>query len=271
MPPVPSAPPARPEPLALLAETIVEHLTRRHRSPQGGTTLVRGDTGDDWRAAVRTHDAPGRRVLLLLAGDDVPGDLEAHAAGAGLALSRAVPYGVLLGGGDSVLAPLDRTHRWRRVLSWLPYDPRLLDLAVTLDGVLGAALPDATAPRRLVILDPVGTPAPDVPDDPGPADLDPLLTTSRTRYLCFAVVAQLAQRLASLEIASVLPPQRAEEYDAWQAAHAVDDQVTRILGAWSTGCARRMRHGADVTLASDYPLARQLLEQHYRVFDGGPA
>jgi hypothetical protein len=70
-------------------------------------------------------------------------DLAEAAAAADLCLVAAVPYGAFLpdGGHSRFLGALPTAGYWRRLLSWLPEDPSLLELALLIEQDLVAALP----------------------------------------------------------------------------------------------------------------------------------
>jgi len=257
--------------------------------PAGARLVVRALSRDHVAALGGSDRATDPTELLS------PADVATLANALGLSVVTLAPYGVLLPGpaeGPSLLDPEASTHRWRRTLSWIPEDRHLLDLVLFVERALVAGLPSAVAPRMLVVLekrrDRAGNgrwlrdqhAAAEAWSTDRPArlaglvtsetraELDRLLGPVRARYLGFVLLDVAQRRLGGLDASVVLTPARAEEFRAWQRAARIDAATTEFLRAWPRGCRARMHRGVDTTLAVDYPIQKELLTEHFRLFDG---
>jgi len=283
----PAARPAAGSATALRAAAIRRHLT------SGAVVLPEVSRPRSVARALRhrTRRLPtGARVLLpwTRSHASTPEQILASVARAELTVVATAPYGLLLGGGDPDLAPLaavERTHAWRRLLSWLPEDPLLAALVELLERTLVPRLPLGATRHALLVLER----HPSLPGGPGPREqrlrlapaaalasippeeLAAPLTSPRARYLMFTLLAQLESRgpdqaAQSDHAGAVLPPPYAAEYAEWRAAHAADAGATALTRAWARDCEGRLRRGVDLTLAADYQLVGDLLSHHYRSF-----
>jgi hypothetical protein len=218
------------------------------------------------------------------------------ADGDGLVIAAASPYGALLGGPTptaSLLADLENTNRWRRLLGWIEADPTLRAAVRVLEDTLVAALPPGATHRMLLVLERRPDPAANAAwrdrtqtvrrslaagevddvlaglDTAGEAlatGLVPMLGSSKVRYLCFCLLGAATDRLPGLDAARFLPADVAATYDDWHRAGAIDAEATALARGWAASSPMRLHHGIDVTLACDYPLVRDLLSQHYGLF-----
>lgn len=244
----------------------------RHTTGDGDTVLLRSGAGE-WKKVAR-RVARGRRLLLSV-GPAVPvDDVVLHIGRKGLAVTDVVPYGGLAGG---VLTPQDRPYRWQRVLSWLGEDAQLTALATTLEERWVSQLHPAMAVYRFVVAerrsdsdrDRWQPPAPDTvpePDERLALEVESLSTRASSRYFLFLVTDAVAARMPGFDPATLLTPRRLEEYAGWHNVQRIDEEVTALARDWSGACVERWRDGLDVTVAVDYELVRQLLEQHHGRF-----
>jgi hypothetical protein len=297
--------------LTRLARQLEAAALERHR--HDGDLIARRSvtTVDDWEPVVASRLREGPEGLRLLAhvvsGDylravGAPGggltveELADLADADGLAIEAISPYGALLGGPDStasLLADLENTNRWRRLLGWIEGDATLASAVRVLERTLIAALPPGVTHRMLVVLarrsaatanagwrDRSRTVSRSLATGdlegavPGLAtiaqtlatELAPLLTSSKVRYLCFSILNAAASRLPGLDATRFLPADVAATYAAWRRAGLIDAEATALTRTWAASSPMRLHHGVDVTLACDYPLVRDLLAQHYGLF-----
>lgn len=265
-------------------------LERTLGSAPAGGRVVFNVVSQDYLDATGSGSASRGPGAGPAAGAD---ELAGFASDAGLAIAALVPYGALLGhptGGESLLAPLDLTYRWRRSVSWLARDDDLLRLVRFLEEHLVSKLPAAFAPYLMVALDRPGTgsddslgrrraaspPATALADrvlglglDPAVIgrELDPLLVGLKPRLLLFSLLDHLSSRWPEVDGAAWLTPVRAEQYDRWRRANRTNQDVTRLARQWSDGVPERVLHGADATLAVDYRLIRLVMEDYLHLFD----
>ncbi|SFC38459.1 hypothetical protein SAMN04487968_10636 [Nocardioides terrae] len=260
--------------------------------PAGERLLLRA-LSRDYAAAVDGAD-PRPDLAELLS----PADVVALANASGLHVVSLVPYGALLDGptpGPSHLDPESTTYRWRRTLSWIPEDPHLLDLILFVERALVEHMPPTVAPRMLVVLEKrrdrsgnnrwlrdrsAAAEAWSRDSSAGLArlvtaetrsELDRLLEPVRARYLGFVLLDVALRRLGGLDESAVLTPARAAEFHAWQRAARIDAATTAFLRSWPRGCPSRKHRGVDTTLAVDYPIQKELLTEHFGLFDGSDA
>ncbi|MDQ7991051.1 MAG: hypothetical protein AAGC63_00090 [Propionicimonas sp.] len=306
-------------PLASLAGQVEAGLVARLATRSGDVTLLDTDAAPgDWRRRVRPalqRLGPDARLVFNALSKDYldltePGpagrrgraalgvaELARFATAAQTTVEAVVPYGALLGhpfGGRSLLAPLDRTHRWRRGVSWLARDDGRADLAAFLEQRVVQALPPGVAPYVMVVLarhaDPAGNAgfaerhrlalsgsgAADLVElvraQVGPAgslegDLDRLLTPLKARVFAFELLDQLSSRWPAFDPDGLLTPARSGEFARWRRAKAADGEATRLAREWSDGCRERVLHATDLTLSLDYGLVRAILEQYYDLYE----
>ncbi|MDF1604884.1 hypothetical protein [Nocardioides sp. YIM 152315] len=256
------------------------------RLPASGRLIVDALSRDHLDAVVRARghsSASAVRRARRLRGLVSPAELAAAAETADLAIVDVVPYGALLGGPEpelSHLAALERTHRWRRTLSWLPEDPGLTGLVLFLERAVVARLPTVVTHRMMIVVEKRRDPESNQAwlrregsgDEPAlsgelRAELDRLLEPAHARYLGFALLDAAQRLVPTLGATEVLGPARSDEYLTWRRAHDIDDAVTSFVRDWPRGRPARFRRGVDTTHAVDYHLVADLLEQHFRLFD----
>ncbi|GAA1531540.1 hypothetical protein [Nocardioides humi] len=272
------------------AQALRDAVVERHRT-DGAVVLTDLGQGGSWARSLRrrTRRLPaGARVLATWAGPPSPDALGAAAGAARLDVVDAVPYGLLLGGPadqPTPLAALERTHAWRRLLSWLPEDPRLAALVDLLERTVVAGLPLGATHRLLLVLErragrgsAAGRPhgpwsrrtLASALEQVGGDDLAPLLASPRARYLAFALLEQAERLDHAVPVDSLLTPPHAAEYAEWRAARTADAEATALMRGWAQGCEGRLRRGVDLTLAADYQLVGDLLTHHFHRFPEEP-
>lgn len=262
-----------PAPLDRFTTTLESRLVERHTGGTAASVVLRAGPRD-WKKALR-RVAPGQRLLIGVGPEVSVDEVVAHAGRKRFTVVDLVPYGGLAGG---VLAPRDHPHRWRRVTSWLGEDEQLTALATVLEERWVPTLSPSMAAYCLVVADRRpgrhgGPPARPVPsalpprDEQLVLDIEALSTRALARYFLFLVVDAVAARVPHVDPAFLLTPRRRDEYAAWHEIQQIDEDVTTLARQWSAACADRLRDGLDVTVAVDYELVRQLLEQHHGRFE----
>jgi hypothetical protein len=262
-----------PAPLDRFTTTLESRLVERHTGGTAASVVLRAGPRD-WKTALR-RVASGHRLLIGVGPDVSVDEVVAHASRKGFTVVDLVPYGGLAGG---VLTPGDHPHRWRRVTSWLGVDEQLTALATALEERWIPTLHPSMAAYCLLVAD--RRPGRDGgdPRHPGPGvlpsrddqlvrDIEALTTRSLARYFLFLVVDAVAARVPHFDPAVLLTPRRRDEYAAWHEVQQIDEDVTALARQWSAACADRWRDGLDVSVAVDYDLVRELLEQHYGRFE----
>lgn len=116
---------------------LVEYRSAEHRQAAPVASLPRS-------ADPARHAAPAIAVA----------DLVAAAADSGLSVLAVVPYGAFLcdGSHSRFLGAVPAANYWRRLLSWLPLDVRLLELALLIEQDLIAHLSPRVTERFVAVL-----------------------------------------------------------------------------------------------------------------------
>jgi hypothetical protein len=217
----------------------------------------------DWRACLqqwaRMLTAGGRLVVDLASlahAQALPGALDgsaepaghearldltevlAEAAAHGLHAVHLQPYGAFLGGPETAarvrLNTVERFHWWRRLLSWVPQDASLTELALLLDDELVGRLPASAAGRCLLVLEKAEATASTPAAMPLPADrLDEAFQSPA-----------LAERVSTLLLASW---RNMRYFTAWRDAlqTVMPGMPAAALDALATGEARARLADAD--------------------------
>jgi len=229
-------------------------------------------------------------------------DLVAEADRRGLAVVDIVPYDAFEEDGyvDPVFS-IETKHWWRRLLSWLATDDRLLDLALFLEQELVARLSTAVTGRYMVVLE--------RRRDPGHNDawlqakdelnahlrgvialetLAPYLRVSTAQFRSrlnghvraslrnFALFDRLCRGLflsgVRIDVASFLEEDMLTRLDDWSRRRELDREVTAQARGWTAapGAHEIMRlNGVSLGDALEYHLVEDLLTQYHGLFSEG--
>jgi len=255
----------------------------------------------EWARVVR----PGGRLLFDAACLDsspiTSADLVAEADRLALAVADVVPYGAFLGEGNcKVLAPIEGKNWWRRLLSWLATDGRLLDLALFLEQELLGRMPRVASGRCMVVLERRHDPQRnqawlDTQDDlnallAGETTLDalePLLRMSTAEFKSrlngqvreslrnFRLFDGLLQALtvsgSRIDIASFLEADVMARCDDWYRCRELDRDTAAQARDWAAapGVAESLRlRGVSLGDTLEYFLVEDLLTRYHGLFSG---
>ncbi|WP_052520099.1 class I SAM-dependent methyltransferase [Aquipseudomonas alcaligenes] len=249
-----------------------------------------------WPDALRKTDDP-HDFANYMARLDVA-ELVEHASAQGLTVRAVVPYGAFLGGGNVnwlLYEQLERSHRWKRVLSWFACDPGLAELGLFLEQKLVGLLSPSLAGRVFVVLENRADPAANASFaqqaesleialsqrsfsalqpwlDQGGRDyaveLRRLLQPLRARHFFFSLFDALLERLPDYDFRGLLMPEVEEQLLTWRAMRQADRRAMAIAQGWSAGYEQRFRHGVDVAQGSEYFLVESVLTEYFGLFTG---
>ncbi|MEE1949785.1 class I SAM-dependent methyltransferase [Pseudomonas alcaligenes] len=249
-----------------------------------------------WPEALRKTDDP-HDFANYMARLDVA-ELVEHANAQGLTVRAVVPYGAFLGGGNVnwlLYEQLERSHRWKRVLSWFACDPGLAELGLFLEQKLVGLLSPSLAGRVFVVLENRADPAANASFaqqaesleialsqrsfsalqpwlDQGGRDyaveLRRLLQPLRARHFFFSLFDALLERLPDYDFRGLLMPEVEEQLLTWRAMRQADRRAMAIAQGWSAGYEQRFRHGVDVAQGSEYFLVESVLTEYFGLFTG---
>lgn len=249
-----------------------------------------------WPKALRKtddpHDFANYMARLSVA------ELVEQATAQGLTVKAVVPYGAFLGGGNVnwlLYEQLERSHRWKRVLSWFACDSGLAELGLFLEQKLVGLLSPSLAGRLFVVLENRADPAANARfaqdaeeleralaqrsftalqpwlDQNGTdyaAELRRLLQPLRARHFFFSLFDALLDRLPDYDFAGLLLPDVEEQLMTWRALRQADRRAVAIARGWSAGCEQRFRHGVDVSQGCEYFLVESILTEYFGLFTG---
>ncbi|MEO4048346.1 class I SAM-dependent methyltransferase [Pseudomonas sp. CAU 1711] len=258
--------------------------------------LAYGESRENWPDALRKTadcaDFANYMARLSVA------ELVEHADAQGLTVHALVPYGAFLGGGNInwlLYEALERTHKWKRVLSWFAADAGLVALGLFLERQLIARLSPCLAGRLFVVLENRADPAANarfaqqmaeseaalskrsfgalqswlqLPVAELAAELGQLLQPMRARHFFFCLYDALLARLPDYDFAGLLLPELEEQFQAWRSQRQADRRATVISRQWAAACAQRYSHGVDISQGSEYLLVEAILSDYFGLFTG---
>jgi ubiquinone/menaquinone biosynthesis C-methylase UbiE len=225
-------------------------------------------------------------------------ELVEYADAAGLAVLAVVPYGAIFGGGNVnwlLYEQLERSHKWKRVLSWFASDPALLELGLFIEQQLIGQLSPCVAGRVFVVLENRADPQAnklfaeniDAIDaalgqrsfsalQPWlklsladcASELRRLLQPLRARQFFFSLFDVLLDQQPDYAFDGLLLPDVLEQLLTWRALRQADTRAMAIAKGWSAACPSRTMHGVDVSQGSAYFLLESLLTEYFGVFSG---
>lgn len=258
--------------------------------------MAYGENPSRWPQALRQTDDP-KDFANYMARLSVA-ELVEHANAQGLTLHAIVPYGAFLGGGNVnwlLYEQLERTHKWKRVLSWFSCDPGLAELGLFLERQLISHLSPSLAGRLFVVLENRADPAANARFAQESAALEAamaqrsfaalqpwlgvsvaecatelrrLLQPLRARHFFFSLFDALLDRLPDYDFSGLLLPDVEEQLLTWRALRQADRRAVAIARGWSADCEQRFRHGVDVTQGSEYFLVEAILTEYFELFSG---
>lgn len=257
-------------------------------------THAYGGDKRQWPDALRRTDDPAdfSQFVSRISVDD----LVSFADGAGLSIASVIPYGAFLGGGNvnwMIYEGLERTHRWKRVLSWFARDERLFELGLFLEEFVVSRLSPKIAGRMFVVLDNRADPAananfaagvkacneamdrhdlealsPWLPLS-GPAlsaELVRLLRPLRSKHFFYLLFRSLKSQAPQFNFRDSLPEELLRTMDDWTCREEIDELSMKVARTWSTGCISECIGGVDVTIGAEYYLVKDLLEKYFDVW-----
>lgn len=258
--------------------------------------LAYGESPAHWPEALRQTDNP-KDFANYMARLSVT-ELVEHANAQGLTVKAVVPYGAFLGGGNVnwlLYQQLERTRRWKRVLSWFACDPGLAELGLFLEQQLVGRLSPSLAGRLFVVLENRADPTANARFEQNALALDAalsqrsfvalqpwlglpiaecatelrrLLQPLRARHFFFSLFDALLDRLPDYDFGGLLLPEVEEQMRTWRALRQADRRAVAIARGWSADCEQRFRHGVDVTQGSEYFLVEAVLTEYFGLFSG---
>lgn len=227
-------------------------------------------------------------------------ELVSFANDAGFAIVAAIPYGAFLGGGNVnwlLYESLERSHKWRRVLSWFSRDAHLFEMGLFLEEMVVSCLSPRITGRMFVVLenraDPEGNarweadlmakeeamakhtfsallPWLPLPVNVFERELARLLQPLRSRHFFYLLLKTLVTRYPTYDFSGVLPEDYVQQFSTWWANDITDERALALARGWSDGCHTKYYQGVDVTRGIEYHLVEALLKKHYRIFGEGP-
>lgn len=258
--------------------------------------MAYGQNSGRWPEALRQTDDP-KDFAHYMARLSVA-ELVEYANAQELTVQAVVPYGAFLGGGNVnwlLYEQLERTRKWKRVLSWFACDPGLAELGLFLEQQLIGRLSPSLAGRLFVVLENRACPAANerfaqeataleaalaqgsfsalqpwlgLPLADCAAELRRLLQPLRARHFFFCLFDALLDRLPDYDFSGLLLPEVEEQLLSWRALRRADQRALAIARGWSADCELRFRHGVDVTQGSEYFLVEAVLTEYFGFFSG---
>ncbi|MDK2126393.1 class I SAM-dependent methyltransferase [Parachitinimonas caeni] len=225
----------------------------------------------------------------------------AFANSVGLKVVAVAPYGAFLGGGNPNywLTKLESSFRWKRLLSWITLDQRLMEFACFLEQTFVEHLGSAICGRLMVVLE-------NQPDPAGNAELLARHTELNQREgdrlhleSYFERLPSSAEQRAALwerhfshprnlvllyeifrslggdthiDMALAIPQPWSYRFDTWALQDAYDDAGWHLARNWADVMAEPAQcHGVSLPATLEYPLMKRLLSTCYGLFDEGQA
>lgn len=255
-----------------------------------------GDDQKSWPEALqRTNDSQDFANYMARLSTS---ELVEYSNAEGLTLVAMIPYGAVFGGGNVnwlLYEQLERSNKWKRVLSWFANDPALLEIGLFIEQQVIARLSPRIAGRVFVVLENRADQQSNADFAQNIAGLDAaleqrsalalqpwlilsesdfatelqrLLQPLRARHFFFCLFDVLLDRLPDYNFAGLLLPDVLEELLSWRALRQIDKRAVAIASGWSDGCPQRFKQGVDVTQGSEYLLVESLLTEYFGVFSG---
>jgi len=224
-------------------------------------------------------------------------ELAEQATRLGLGVVDMVPYGALLGGGNTNLwwrERLEQRADWRRLMGWAAEDERLLGFALWLEENLVWRLPSTATGRLMVVFEPSIDAArrnaewlarqvelqAELAQAPTAARMLDILGVdvqarvklvehlehARNRALLYRLLDALDARWPERDWLSAAPSQQAL-FSQWRRQEMADRQAMAILERWSLPPFPAIEENS-VALAPgfNYQLFASLLQDHFNVF-----
>ena len=246
---------------------------------------------------------PGPQAPDLTSGRSLvaAGNLVAEADEHGVVVVDVIPCDALVEGGRaSCLPAIQDTHWWRRLLTWLATDDRLLDFASFLQQELIGRLPGVVPGRSIVIFEHRPDPQQNrawlraqeelaarvargisldalapylrMPATEIKARLDGHLSASMRNFRFFDGLCQgIALCGAGIDIASFVETDALARLEDWSRRRKLDHEVTVQARDWlaAPGAAETMRlDGVELGDALEYYLVEDLLTRYHGLFTG---
>ena len=228
-------------------------------------------------------------------------DICRWASANGMTLSAIIPVGVLFGGAayNHLLAGLESRRDWQRLLSWLPNDRSLLDLALWLEEGWIAHMSSRISGRFFVVLEKVDNPAHNdawlsrnqalnqllqqtesVADIAAAVGIDlpswhqklrPLLRQVRCRAYLYLIYREVRRLRPTLDVAPLLPPEFAQLFDDWFLQDAIDERSLDWIRNWQRSpefAGAFQFAGVPLAPGLEYGLMEMILTQYFGVYSG---
>lgn len=255
-----------------------------------------GLDSDCWPQALkRTEDTTDFAYYMSRVSVD---ELHAFADEAGLSIAAVIPYGAFFGGGNVnwfIHNELESKNHWKRLLSWFSQDQSLLELGVFMEEFVISRLTPRVTGRMFVVLDNKDDPVHNasmvasikscdaaiengdfnslrlhfsLTSEQFKAEFSQRLKPLRNRYFLYQLLCILSKRLPQIDLHYFLPNDVLDQFNSWSFNENVDLQVMELTRGWMEGADFRFKRGVDITLGSQYELARALLEKHFCIFSG---
>jgi SAM-dependent methyltransferase len=258
---------------------------------------VHGVYGSDksrWPLALRQTDNP-RDFSQFVSRISVE-ELVSFADSAGLSIASVIPYGAFLGGGNvnwMIYDELERTHRWKRLLSWFARDERLFELGLFLEEFVVSRLSPRIAGRMFVVLENEANPASNsrfaadvkacnqamdrhdvqalssrlpLSGAALSTELVRLLRPLRNKHFFYLLFRSLTSQVPQFDFRDSSPEELLRIMADWTTRDEIDRQTTEVARRWSNGHARECIGGVDVTIGAEYILVRDVLEKYFGIW-----
>lgn len=227
-------------------------------------------------------------------------DLTAWCSENGLRVLAVIPVGGFFGppAYNHWIKPLEDRFAWKRLLSWLGHDNRLLDFAVFLEESFPAFLTSRSTCRFFALLENTDAPAENAAWLAKNRQLNERLTNSRrqpdavlphlfdtgwqqalchhlawprNRQMLYQLLSELCQRFPQLNWRDTLPPAFVDLFDDWLLQEQIDDATLAMIRTWTTAsvAGESLTHkGVPLAPGLEYHLMEALLTRHFGVFSG---
>lgn len=227
-------------------------------------------------------------------------DLARWASDNGLVLLGVIPVGGFFGAPayNHWIKPLEDRFAWKRLLSWLGQDSRLLDCAVFLEESVTACLTSRATCRFFAVLEHRDAPADNLawidadaafnralaeqPASPAaclPHLADPEwqrmlarhLAWPRNRQLLYLLLRELGRTFPRLDAEALLPPAFRDLFADWRLQEQIDDATLTMIRTWTSAseAGSALAHkGVPLAPGLEYHLMEALLTRHFGVFSG---
>lgn len=229
------------------------------------------------------------------------GDLADWADANGFRIKAIVPVGAFFGGPayNQWLTPLENRFYWKRLLSWLGHDKKLLDFAAFLEETIIANLTSSATCRFFAVLDKVDDLAANALWRAENTAKNTLLATTegllrlneflpagsadwenalarhlaapRNRQLLYLLLRAVSCRAPHFQWLDWIPKSYADLFSDWILQENIDEIALATCRDWPTASSAGQtltQHATPLPPGLEYALMESLLTRHFGVFSG---